>query len=69
MDDSPASAKPCWVCAACGKTSSLREGGAPDTSPGWDVSCAMHAVWCRPRTAHDTSDAPWIAIEPQPEPH
>lgn len=32
-----------YVCGACGKTSKTKNGF--DT-PGWDVSCMLHAVLC-----------------------
>ena len=41
-----------WVCGACGKTSPTRYGFDADgrhvADSGWDVSCMMHAVLCRP---------------------
>jgi len=35
-----------WICTACGKTSPVREGGHPETSYGWDVSCYVNAEVC-----------------------
>lgn len=37
-----------WLCPGCGKVSATRNGWDADgkscASPGWDVSCAVHAV-------------------------
>lgn len=50
---------PCrFVCGACGKTSATRYGFDADHSPGWDVSCATHAILCKP----GNGNPPWWAI-------
>lgn len=57
---------PRWVCTACGKWSEDRLGHSQHRTHGWDVSCYMHAVWCRPATAKEAAakDVRWIHLAP-----
>ena len=55
-----------YVCAACGKTSATRYGDTADKSPGWDVSCAMNSVLCRPATDAEKAEQPgcqWVGVD------
>ena len=59
-----------WVCACCGKTSPTRYGFDENNKnvadPGWDESCMLNAVLCRPATAneHKLTGAMWWGIDP-----
>jgi hypothetical protein len=59
-----------WICAACGKRSRNRAGFDPETrksvaGAGWDESCMMSAVLCRPATNREKLDTGcnWMAVE------
>lgn len=54
-----------FVCSACGKTSATRYGFDRDHDDGWDVSCATHAVLCKPLDVgpSDESMPAWWAVE------
>jgi hypothetical protein len=41
-----------WVCTACGKTSP-RFFPNPEADRGFDESCMLNCVWCRPSTPDD----------------
>lgn len=47
----PASPGTIWMCVDCGKKSETRYGfdhrGEKVSAPGWDASCAAHAVLVR----------------------
>jgi hypothetical protein len=45
-----------FVCTACGKTSTTRYGIDGERSRGWDESCMLNAVLCRPCTPEEESD-------------
>ena len=53
-----------FVCLACGKTSSTRYGFDGTADRGWDPSCMMNAVLCRPSTSRERlmDGLPWHAI-------
>lgn len=68
-----------YVCGACGKTSRNRAGFIDDGSKrgadedehehgrlaqgGWDESCMLNAVLCRPAKVGELG-AKWIAVKP-----
>jgi hypothetical protein len=47
-----------FVCSACGKTSATKYGDS-DRDRGWDVSCTLNSVLCRPVDGVP----PWFAID------
>jgi len=55
---------PRYVCGACGRQSLTREPG-DGSEDGWDESCMLKAVWCRPTTSEDGLDPDilWYALE------
>lgn len=65
MSDAKAPEGCVYVCGACGKTSATRYGIEGERSRGWDASCMLNAVLCRPSTPKEERDTgcKWWSLE------